>query len=398
MIQAANFMRQARERGFNLFTGVPCSYLKPFINYAIDSTDLAYIGAANEGDAVAIASGAELAGRRAVVMFQNSGLGNAVNPLTSLNTVFRIPALLIVTWRGEPGGAQDEPQHELMGQITREMFDTMRLPWAFFPRDEDGVAQALEQAVAVMDRTGLPFGLIMEKDSVAPHPLRSKPEPRPLAKEGSPEPQWPAELAELPSRSEALRVAQNSARPTDAVIATTGFTGRALYALEDRPNQLYMVGSMGCASSLGLGLAVSEPRRRVIVIDGDGAALMRLGAMATIGYERPPNLIHILLDNEMHESTGGQSTVSHSVDFAAIARGCGYPRVIRAGSLDQLAEALGQPAEALGQSAEALGQSTERLTFIHVKTRPGEVGTLPRPAVAPRQVAERFRKWLRQEG
>jgi phosphonopyruvate decarboxylase len=384
MIQAANFMRQAREYGFSLFTGVPCSYLKPFISYTIDATDLAYIGAANEGDAVAIAGGAELAGRRAVVMFQNSGLGNAVNPLTSLNAVFRIPALLIVTWRGEPGGPQDEPQHELMGRITHEMFETMRLPWATFPRDEDGIAPALEQAVAVMDRTGLPFGLIMEKDSVAPHPLRSKPQPRPPAKEASPDPQWPVELAELPSRSEALRVAQNSARPTDAVIATTGFTGRALYALEDRPNQLYMVGSMGCASSLGLGLAVSEPRRRVIVIDGDGAALMRLGAMATIGYERPPNLIHILLDNEMHESTGGQSTVSHSVDFAAIARGCGYPRVIRAGSLDQL--------------AEALGQSTERLTFIHVRTRPGEVGTLPRPTLTPRQVAERFRKWLRQEG
>jgi phosphonopyruvate decarboxylase len=389
MIQAANFMRLAREYGFSLFTGVPCSYLKPFINYTIDATDLAYIGAANEGDAVAIASGAELAGRRAVVMFQNSGLGNTVNPLTSLNAVFRIPALLIVTWRGEPGGAHDEPQHELMGQITREMFDTMRLPWAFFPRDEDGVAPALDQAVAVMDRTGLPFGLIMGKDSVAPHPLRSRLEPRPPAKGASPEPQWPVELAELPSRSDALRVAQKSARPTDAVIATTGFTGRALYALEDRPNQLYMVGSMGCASSLGLGLAVSEPRRRVIVIDGDGAALMRLGAMATIGYERPPNLTHILLDNEMHESTGGQSTVSHSVDFAAIARGCGYPRVVRASSLDQLAEALDQP-------AEALGQSTEQLTFIHVKTRPGEVGPLPRPTLTPRQVAERFRKWLRE--
>src|SRR5262249_2172751 len=271
-----------------------------------------------------------------------------------------------------------------MVQITPEMCETMRLPWAFFPRDEDEVAPALEQAVAVMDRTGLPFGLIMEKDSVAPYPLRSRPEPRPPASEATPDPQWPVELAELPSRSEALRVAQNSARPTDAVIATTGFTGRALYALEDRPNQLYMVGSMGCASSLGLGLAVSEPRRRVIVIDGDGAALMRLGGMATIGYERPPNLIHILLDNEMHESTGGQSTVSHSVDFAAIARGCGYPRVIRAGSLDQLAEALDQPAE--------------RLTFIHIKTRPGDGGTLPRPTLTPRPAAERFRKWLRQEG
>src|SRR5262245_48759974 len=377
MIQAANFMRQAREYGFSLFTGVPCSYLNPFVNYTIDAPDLAYIGAANEGDAVAIASGAELAGRRAVVMFQNSGLGNAVNPLTSLNAIFRIPTLLIVTWRGQPGGAHDEPQHKLMGKITHEMFETMRMPWAFFPRDEDEIAPALEHAVDVMDSTGLPFGLLMEKDSVAPHPLQSRPEPRPPARETTLAPQWPAELAELPSLSEALRVAQNSARPTDAVIATTGFTGRALYALEDRPNQLYMVGSMGCASSLGLGLAVSQPRRRVIVIDGDGAALMRMGAMATIGYERPPNLIHILLDNEMHESTGGQSTVSHSVDLGAIAHGCGYPRVVRAGSLDQL--------------AEALVQAGGELTFVHVKTRPGETANPPRPTAPPRQVAERFR-------
>src|SRR4030095_11247923 len=125
MIRAANFIRQAREYGFSLFTGAPCSYLKPLINYTIDTPDLTYIGAANEGDAVAIAGGAELAGRRAVVMFQNSGLGNAVNPLTSLNAVFRLPALLLARGGGERGGAGEEPQHELMGQITPELFETM---------------------------------------------------------------------------------------------------------------------------------------------------------------------------------------------------------------------------------------------------------------------------------
>jgi phosphonopyruvate decarboxylase len=170
-------------------------------------------------------------------------------------------------------------------------------------------------------------------------------------------------------------------RSTDAVIATTGFTGRALYALEDRPNQFYMVGSMGCASSLGLGLALSQPQRRVVVLDGDGAALMRMGALATIGYERPANLIHILLDNEIHESTGGQATVSHSVDLAAVAQACGYPRVVRAGSLDEL--------------AAAAHEAGDELTFVHVKTRPGEEKNLPRPTIKPWQVAERFRAWLR---
>src|ERR1700754_2739128 len=107
MIQAASFVNQAGAMGFRLFTGVPCSYLKPLINYILDAPGLEYVGAANEGDAVAVAAGAELAGRRAVVLFQNSGFGNAVNPLTSLNATFRIPALLIATWRGQPGGEPD---------------------------------------------------------------------------------------------------------------------------------------------------------------------------------------------------------------------------------------------------------------------------------------------------
>jgi phosphonopyruvate decarboxylase len=378
MIQAADFLQQTQALGFSLFTGVPCSYLKPFINYTIDAPALDYIGATNEGDSIAIASGAELAGRRSVVMFQNSGFGNAVNPLTSLNAIFRIPVLLIVTWRGEPGGEPDEPQHELMGQITAELFEVMRLPYALFPQTEAEIEPVLNRAVTEMKHTGLPFGLIMKHGSVAPHPLQTKLEPKPLAHVVSAASAWPTKL---PARSEVLRTVQNATRATDAVIATTGFMGRALYALEDRPNQLYLVGSMGCAASLGLGLALAQPQRRVIVLDGDGAALMRLGALATIGYERPPNLIHILLDNEMHESTGGQSTVSHSVDLAAVAQACGYPRVLRAGSLDD--------------AAAMLNEGGGELSFVHVKTRPDEVSKLPRPTLKPWQVAERFRAWLR---
>src|SRR5215831_9870787 len=147
MIQAASFMHQAREKGFRLLTGAPCSYLKPFINYAMAAPGLEYVGAANEGDAVAIAAGADLAGRRSVVMFQNSGLGNAVNPLTSLNAPFRIPALLVVTWRGEPGGPPDEPQHELMGQVTPGMLDLLGIRWEFFPTSEAEVAPVLARAV-----------------------------------------------------------------------------------------------------------------------------------------------------------------------------------------------------------------------------------------------------------
>jgi len=379
MIPASSFVEATRAHGFALWTGVPCSYLKPFINYVIDTPDLAYVGAANEGEAVAIASGADLGGKRAVVMFQNSGFGNAVNPLTSLNMIFKVPVLVITTLRGEPGGAHDEPQHELMGEITPGLFDLMRIPWEFFPTEESEVAGVLARAVAHMDTKRTPYGLVMKKDSVADHKLKTKAAPKPVAPfQVGP---WGAHDA-LPSRRDVLSAVQRAARPTDAVVATTGFTGRALYALDDRPSQLYMVGSMGCASAFGLGLAWAQPARRTIVLDGDGAALMRLGALATVGYERPGNLLHIVLDNEVHDSTGAQSTVSHSVDLAGVAAACGYPRVIRAHTAAEV-EAIvrDQPAE---------------LTFVHVKTAPGEAGNLPRPKETPVQVIDRMRAWLKE--
>src|SRR5882757_3383967 len=143
MIKAESFIEKAKGAGFALYTGVPCSYLKPFINYVIDSPGLRYIGATNEGDAVAIASGAELGGKRSVVMFQNSGFGNTVNPLTSLNAIFKIPVLVIATLRGEPGGPADEPQHAMMGEITTGLFDLMQIPWEYFPTDESQIAAVL---------------------------------------------------------------------------------------------------------------------------------------------------------------------------------------------------------------------------------------------------------------
>jgi phosphonopyruvate decarboxylase len=378
MIRAEAFLEKARTAGFELYTGVPCSYLKPFINYVIDSPHLHYIGATNEGDAVAIASGAELGGKRAVVMFQNSGFGNTVNPLTSLNAIFKIPVLVIATLRGEPGGPADEPQHALMGEITTGLFDLMQIPWEYFPREEAEIPAVLERAIGHMTTKRTPYALVMKKDSVEAHKLQSKAEPKAILEAPPDASRWPQTL---PSRTEVLRAVQQAARPDDVLVATTGYTGRELYALEDRANQLYMVGSMGCASAFGLGLAWAQPRRRVIVLDGDGAALMRLGALATLGYERPRNLLHVLLDNEVHDSTGGQSTVSHSVDLGAVAQACGYPRVIRATSLDALSRTI-------------TDTETRELSFVHVKTRPGAPKDLPRPTVTPVEVAERLRKWL----
>jgi phosphonopyruvate decarboxylase len=370
MIEAEEFIGRAREYGFGLYSGVPCSYLKPFINYVIDSDALRYVGAANEGDAVAIAAGAELGGLRGVAMFQNSGFGNAVNPLTSLTYSFRIPILLIVTLRGEPGGAPDEPQHELMGQITTGLCDLMGIPWAWFPQEPDEVAGVLERAVAHMDGEQRPFALVMRKGSVSGSKLKSVPDFRTV------EPYAGAPILPEAQRGELLRAVQAATSDEDIVVATTGYTGRELYATGDRGNQLYMVGSMGCAASLGLGLAIARPQRRVIVLDGDGAALMRLGVFATLGYERPPNLVHVLLDNGLHESTGGQATVSRSVDFCSVAAACGYPRVETASRADTLGAILG-------------GQTSE-LTFVHAPILPG-VPELPRPSMSPPEVAERLR-------
>jgi phosphonopyruvate decarboxylase len=386
VIGAKSFVETAKMAGFSLYTGVPCSYVKPFINYVIDAPDLTYVGAANEGDAVAIATGAELGGKRAIAMMQNSGLGNAVSPLTSLNAIFKIPTLLIVTLRGEPGGPKDEPQHELMGQITTKMLETMNVAWSYFPTEEADVANAIERAVSHMTKTELPYALVMKKDSVAAHKLSSKPAPRDLA--GTPI--TGAFGSARPSRTEALHAVQRAATgapgtpgdhgDSDLLVATTGFTGRELYACDDRKNQLYMVGSMGCAAPFGLGLAWAQPDKRVIVLDGDGALLMRMGALATIGYERPCNLVHVLLDNEAHDSTGTQSTVTHSVDLAASAHACGYPSVVRIADPSAL--------------EAALADRTPGLRFLHVKTKPGAPDDLPRPKITPREVAQRLRAHL----
>ena len=376
MITPKNFIQSATAYGFRHYSGVPCSYLKPFINYVIDDPELNYIGAANEGDAVAIAAGAQLGNTRAVAMFQNSGLGNAVNPLTSLCHTFKIPVLLIVTLRGEPGGPPDEPQHTLMGEITTQLLELMQVPWEYFPDDELDIEPVLGRVVGHMECSSTPYALVMRKGSVDKWSLRTEPEVHPS---------YSCSSSELPTivgtRAQALSTIKHAARPSDVLIATTGYTGRELYALEDCPNHFYMVGSMGCAASLGLGLAQVQPRRRMIVLDGDGALLMRMGVLATIGYERPQNLIHILLDNQLHESTGGQSTVSHSMDFCAIAAACGYENTWRITSLDELDRNLGQG---------------DGLTFCHVRIAPGTLDNLPRPEITPVQAAQRLRRFIKE--
>ena len=386
MIQARDFVEAARARGFSWYAGVPCSYLTPFINYVLQDSSLRYLSMANEGDAVALIAGVTLGAtglppRRGISMMQNSGLGNAVSPLTSLTWTFRLPQLLIVTWRGQPGVA-DEPQHALMGPITPQLLELMQIPWELFPVRREEIAPALERATRHMDSSGQPYALLMQKGTVAACDLEADPLTVARPPSHAPLVDAAAPPRSLVSREQALT--QVLACTTDAatvVLASTGFCGRELFALQDRPSHFYMVGSMGCVSAIALGLALSRPDLRVVALDGDGAALMRMGTFATIGAYAPPNLWHLLLDNAVHDSTGGQSTVSRRISFAGIAAACGYASALQTAELGTIAAWL-----------EAGPLTGPR--FACLLTRPGSPADLPRPTLGPVAVKERLRRHI----
>lgn len=379
MIEAEQFVEIARKAGFRRYTGVPCSFLTPFINYVINDDKLAYISSANEGDAVATAAGAAIGGERSVVMMQNSGLGNAVSPITSLAYVFRIPIIIITTHRGAPG-VVDEPQHELMGKITGELFDTMQVPWETFPADKSNIQPALDRALAHMQEQNRPYGFIMEKSTVSPHALKKNP-----VADVSGRKTLRKEFNDKNTSHNRMEILEHIIDLTPVgktvVIATTGFTGRELFAINDRDNQLYMVGSMGCASSLGLGLALARPDLQIVVIDGDGAALMRMGNFATVGSYAGSNLTHIVLDNEAHDSTGAQATVSGNVRFDDIAAACSYAAAYTGNELQLLDELF------------AL-QDIDGPRLAHFKIRTGTMANLPRPDVKPPDVLRRLMKHI----
>lgn len=385
MISADKFLNPARELGFNFFTGTPCSYLKPFINYVIDADGFDFVDSVNEGDAVAIAAGATLGGKRAVVMFQNSGLGNAVNPLTSLTYTFNIPVMVITTLRGESGGPADEPQHELMGQITTGMLDTMKLKWAFFPQTEAEVETSLKHADEYMKATNQPFVFVMRKDDVESYKLQTKKAPSQKTFVVDHKDNFELDYSERTTRTPVLEVVQKELGDNVALIATTGKTGRELYEVGDKENQFYMVGSMGCALAFGFGLAYVKPNLKVVVLDGDGALLMRTGSMATVGGYNPKNLLHILIDNEAHDSTGGQGTVTGGVSFGAVAAGFGYEKVLSTDNLEKFSYMLKESKNNLGS------------TFIHLKTQKGSPEKLGRPKVTPAEVSIRFKQFITKQ-
>jgi phosphonopyruvate decarboxylase len=376
MIGAAGLIAELARCGVTTMTGVPCSYLTPVINQAIADPAVRYLAATQEGEAVAIAAGAWLGGGLGCAIGQNSGLGNMVNPLTSLLQTSRIPTVLLVTWRGRPG-ERDEPQHELMGRITTGLLDLMEVGWTMLPADPAELAGAVAAACHEANRRAGPFALVVGRDTVAPVRLV---ETAP-GSHRTVTARHPADGATAPTRAEVLERMLAELPAAAAVVATTGWTSRQLYTLADREQHFYLVGAMGSASGVGLGVA-QHTALPVVVVDGDGALLMRLGSLATVGVYGGRNLTHLVLDNGAHESTGGQRTLSAGVDLVAAAAACGYAQAHDAGDLAGFTAAL---------RAALAGPGP---TFVRVRTRLGAPAGLGRPAVTPAEVARRFRAFV----
>lgn len=369
MIEVKNFVDALVNAGTSIFTGVPCSYLIPLINEVIARKDTRYVVASSEGDAVSIASGCWLAGKTAVVLSQNSGLGNMVNPLTSLVEPSRIPVLLLVTWRGRPG-TTDEPQHKQMGEITPNLFGLLRLKWAHLPKDESQAISAVRSALEYIGREEKPYALLIPGESFTETARKTVPS---LAHETD-------EHVRLPTRAEILKVFIEHVEEDAIVIATTGKTGRELFTLADRPEHFYCVGSMGYASSVAHGVALASDRK-VYVVDGDGAAIMHLGNLTSIGASARANLTHIVLDNEAYDSTGAQPTASKTTDFAMAAKAAGYAQSGTYVGCDEFI-------------ANLRTSSLHGPRLLHVPISVGSMLKLGRPTIGPDKVARRLREHL----
>ncbi|NNG28263.1 MAG: phosphonopyruvate decarboxylase, partial [Ignavibacteriaceae bacterium] len=259
---------------------------------------------------------------------------------------------------------------------------TMQIGWAHFPNQSDEIEKILNTADEYLKRESKPFALVMSKKNVESYNLQSSKEKYSFHSDFKQEEKFNVPYNQRHTRNEALKIVNKVTGKGTAIIATTGYTGREMYEVEDRENQLYMVGSMGCALPLGYGVAITKPKLKIYVIDGDGALLMRTGTMATVGAHQPENLIHILLDNEVHESTGGQGTVSGGVSFSTIAKGFGYKHTFSSDKINEFEEAIN------------LASSKSGPSFIHFKIKKGASKNLGRPVITPVQVKERLIKYL----
>jgi phosphonopyruvate decarboxylase len=364
MISPAFFYQHLVKHDVRFFTGVPDSLLKSFCAYLADYADeREHIIAVNEGAAVALASGYHLAtGKIPRVYMQNSGIGNAVNPLLSLadGDVYRLPLVLVIGWRGEPG-TQDEPQHVKQGKVTRALLEAIDIPYAILADSEDAARDQLNECFAHIAATNTAYALLVRKDTFAPYALQKQTD----------------DNAEL-SREAAIEVLMLSQLSAGVFVSTTGMASRELYELREKhgmghERDFLTVGSMGHASQIALAVALQKPDLLVTCLDGDGATLMHMGALAAIGAKKPANFRHIVLNNGAHDSVGGQPTIAPYINIPLVASACGYDWMFSASTRAELDMAIASACRATRRGA----------ALIEIKVRKGARKDLGRPKSTP---------------
>lgn len=371
-----------RGAGIRSFAGVPCSILTHLTLEAEASADVDYVAASVEGEAVSVAAGGWLAGGLGAALMQNSGLGNAVNPLASLCLPYEIPVLMIVSWRGEPG-KKDAVHHAPMGAATPGLLELFGIPVTVLREDSD-VEACVNDATRYMQKERRPAALIVPRGLFAKGESDDGRRTPPVLAGDAGRRRDAAvrryDGGALPSRSELLD-AWLARFPDALAVSTTGFMSREVSAHGHFDRHFPMQGSMGFAPAIALGVARTRPGRPVHVLDGDGALIMRMGSLATIGAYAPERLVHLVVDNGTYASTGGQLTVSPQIDFAAAALACGYAAAASCVGRDGLGEALTFAAEATGAGP----------VLLHVAVDEREAEGLDRPKLSPQEIADAFR-------
>jgi phosphonopyruvate decarboxylase len=374
MISPAFFIERLRENGIDCFAGVPDSLLKNVCAYITDHLDARHnIITANEGAAIGLAAGHYLAtGKPACVYMQNSGQGNIINPLASLTDadVYNIPVLLVIGWRGRPG-VHDEPQHVKQGKVTTGLLDVMGISYEVLAKDEDKAAVQIDTAVAALKRNEV-YALVIEKDTFDDYKLQN------------------VEVNNLTlSREEAIQTVAAALEGKDCIVSTTGMISRELFEYREAMHQgherdFLTVGSMGHASQIALGIALSQPHRRVWCFDGDGATIMHMGSLAIVASKAPANYVHVVFNNGAHDSVGGQPTVGLRIDLPAVAKDVGYRNTFSVDCKDALLQALDK------------AKSLQGPILIEVKVKKGNRKDLGRPTTTPIQNKESLMNFLKK--
>lgn len=363
--------------GSDYYAGVPDSQLKPLSDYLLEKYSIDpkhHIIAANEGNCMGLAAGYYMSTKKVpVVYMQNSGEGNAINPLLSLLSpdCYAIPCILIIGWRGEPG-VHDEPQHIHQGKVTVDLLDLLGIDHFIITKEtqEDEVRRAM-----------IGFRETLEKGNCVAF----------VVKKGA----LSYEKRKTDSQTDGLKrevVIEHICAHTgeDIIVSTTGKASRELYEIRDAKNMSHKydfltVGSMGHASSIALNIAVNKPDKRVWCIDGDGAALMHLGSFALTGSVRPSNLVHIVINNGAHDTVGGQPSVGRNIDFSEIAKACGYPCTYNASNEEEIDTVLSSARDA------------DQLAFIEIKCAKGARDDLGRPKTSAKENKDIFMSYINEE-